>query len=92
MIASMAVLRFSPSVMMLAPSCMETPRAERRLAALAHNEGRRVLVTALDDRNVAEAKQAVLDLNGHRGDRVDPGKRPGHSQVDAVGRGVDGAA
>jgi hypothetical protein len=66
--------------------------AERRLAALAHQEGRRVLVTAPHRRNVAEPKDLAIGLHRHRGNRRDAGERAGHPHVDAVRRGVDRAA
>src|SRR5262249_55656495 len=65
---------------------------ERRLAAFAQNEAGRVLVAALDGRDVAEPEDAAVGLHRHCRDRLDAGESAGHPQVDAVGRGVDRAA
>ena len=66
--------------------------AERGLAAFADDEARRVLVAALDGRDVAEPEHAAVGLHRHGGDRVDAGECAGDAQIDAVGRGVDRAA
>ena len=92
MMAFIARLRFSPSVMMLAPSCMETPRPSAGLPSCADEEARRVLVAALDGCDVAEPKDAAVRLDRHGGDRGDARECAGHPQIDAVGRGVDRAA
>ena len=66
--------------------------AERRPAALAHDEARRVLVAALDGRDVAEPEHPAVRLHRHGGDRLGAGESAGDAQVDAVGGGVDRAA
>src|SRR4029077_5956141 len=44
------------------------PEPDSRLAAFAHNEGRRVLVTALDRGDVAEPEHTAIRLHRHGGD------------------------
>ena len=66
--------------------------AERGLAAFPHDEGRRVLVAALDRGDVAEPEDAAVDLHRHRRDRIDARERAGDAQIDAVRRGIDRAA
>ena len=65
---------------------------ERRPAAFAHDEARRVLVAAPDGRDVAQPEDPAVGLHRHRGDRLGAGERAGHAQMDAVGGGVDRAA
>ena len=71
---------------------METPSPMRRLAAFAHDEGRRVLVTALDRGDVAEPNTMAVRLHRHGGDGFDSGEGAGHPQIDPVGRGLDRSA
>jgi hypothetical protein len=66
--------------------------AERRLAVLPYEEGRRVLVTAGDRRDVAEPECSAAGLDRNRGDRFGTGERPGDAQIDAIRGGVDRAA
>ena len=87
-----ACFRFSPSVMMLAPSCHRDAEPERRLAAFAHDEGRRVLVAALDRGDVAEPEHTAVRLHRHGGDGLGAGEGAGDPHIDAVGRGIDRSA
>ena len=66
--------------------------AERRPAAFAHDEARRVFVAAPDRRDIAQTEDPAVGLHRHGGDRFGAGERAGHPQVDAVGGGVDRAA
>src|SRR3984893_4675328 len=63
-------------------------QAQRGLAALAHDEARRVLVAALDGGDVAQPEDAAVHLHRHGRDGIHPGKCPGDPQIDALRRGV----
>ena len=63
-------------------------KPERRLATLAHDEARWVLVATLDGRDVAEPEHAPVDLYGHLRDCVHARERSADAQIDAVGRRV----
>ena len=65
---------------------------ERRLATLAHDKARRVLIAAPDRRDVAEPEHPAVRLHRHGGDRVRAGESASHPHVDAVGGGVDRSA
>ena len=65
---------------------------EGRLAAFAHDEGRRVLVAALDRGDVAEPEYAAVRLHRHGGDGFGAGEGAGDPHIDAVRRCIDGSA
>ena len=62
--------------------------AERGLTAFADDEAGRILVAALDGRDVAKPEHPAVGLHRHGGDGVDTGECAGDPQIDAVGRGV----
>ena len=63
-----------------------------RLAAFAHDEGRRVLVAALDRGDVAEPEHTAVSLHRHGGDGFGAGEGAGDPHIDTVGRGIDRSA
>jgi hypothetical protein len=65
---------------------------DRRLAFLAEEESRRILVAALHGGDVAEPEGLTVGHDRHRGDGGRAGEGAGNAQVDAVGGGVDRAA
>ncbi len=66
--------------------------AERGFAALAEHESRRVLIAALDRRDIAEAKDLPVGLDRHRRDRGHAREGAGHPQIDAIGRSIHRSA
>ena len=64
-------------------------KAERRTAALAHHESRRVLVAPFDRRDVTEPEYPAVNLHRDGGDRLGARKGAGHAKMDAVSRGID---
>ena len=76
---------------MLAPLAITTPIAERRLAALAHEEVGRVLEAARHGRDVAEAEDAPVRLDRRLGDGPRPVERAGDAHRHALRAGLDGA-
>src|SRR6516164_9008439 len=58
--------------------------AERRLAALAEDEARRVLVTALYGCDIAETEDLSIRVHRHRRDGGNARERAGHPQIDAI--------
>src|SRR4029079_12301523 len=60
-----------------------------RVAALAQDEDRRVLVAALDRGDVAETEYTPVRLHRHGGDGLSAGEGAGDPHIDAVGRRLD---
>src|SRR5262245_57154115 len=81
-----ASFRFSPSVMMLAPSAIETP------SPMAGLPPSRTLVAALDRGDVAEPEYATVGLHRHGGDGIGAVEGAGDPYIDAVGRSIDRSA
>src|SRR5262249_4947365 len=66
--------------------------AERGLAALANDEARRILVTALDGCDIAKTEDLSVGVHRHRRDGGGARKCAGHPQINAIGGGVDRSA
>ena len=62
------------------------------LAAFAHDEGRRVLVAALDRGDIAEPEHPPVRLHRHGGDGLGAGECASDPHIDAVGRRIDRSA
>ncbi len=90
--AFIARLRFLPERDDVGAVLHGDAEPKRGLAPLADHEGRRILVAALDRRDVAEPEDLPVGLDRHGRDRGGAGERTGHPHIDAVGRGVDRAA
>ena len=65
--------------------------AERRLAALMHQVGRRILEAARHRRDVAEAEARAAGFDRRVGDRLDAVDGAGDAQRHALRAGLDGA-